>query len=149
MRLSVAVLLVCACQPALAQQIYKCQSKDGSTSFQQVPCPSSSKTASVRSYTPERDSVTNIRPMPNSRTTSPQSFTGEIGGAAVQPSQQRPEAPSRVPSVAVESPLSERQLRDQYGNKYEERPDSNFVRDKRTGKLCYRWGSRDQFVNCN
>jgi hypothetical protein len=157
MKLLLAITLLSVCSVAHGQQIYRCQSKNGQIAFQQTPCPETSRTTSVRSYVPEPDSPINTRQSPRPSGATAYSFSGD----SQEPRIQRPPVPanrstptdaylpSRANSGKSELLSEERRLRDQYGNSYEERPDSNFVRDRRTGKLCYRYGSQDQFINCN
>jgi hypothetical protein len=44
--------------PAAAQHIYKCKTASGTMIYQQTPCPSSTRTESVRTYVPAPDSPT-------------------------------------------------------------------------------------------
>lgn len=122
-----------------AQQIYKCVKANGATAYQQAPCGPSAKTKGVRSYTPVPDSKPQTY-FPR-RAEVPISIESDDAETIYQ-------SPQALPEERRNS-LDQNELKDQYGNKYVERPDSSFVRDKRTGKLCFTYGSEKQYVKCD
>lgn len=75
MRLLIIAALLAASASVDAQTLYRCVQKGQPTSYQNVPCPVSAKTASTRDYVPERNVPTH-RPAPSAATRRQQQPSG-------------------------------------------------------------------------
>lgn len=154
--LLVPALLMGVIGQSAGQQIHKCVDGSGATSYQSAPCPSPEQTKQVYQtikYQTAPDAY--VAPYVSDRDLARQR-------EALQPSQPRPATPApqrkKRPDYLAQpgrrssdplAPVEGREVTDQYGNRYTEREESNFVRDEKTGKLCYRYGSSNQFLQCN